>query len=305
MSARNNNRIFGSRLWLVAAAAIALSGCAGTVSEGPAFSLRPETGYDGPASIAAAKLAIAEDDYAKAREILVLTVRADPSNVTATLMIAELYLRTGSPQRAVTLFDTLINDPALGPRAFQGKGIAMIRLGQNDKASANLEQAVAQDPTLWRAWNALGFYHDSQADWSRASESYHKALMLDEGAALVLNNMGYSLILQDKWEEAVNYLEKALTIDPELSSARLNLRIAHASSGKYIRALSGAAPKDMGKALNNVGYVAMLRGDIGSAEAFLHRAMEADPAFNRSASRNLDYLRDIKDIAKSEGTEAP
>ncbi len=48
----------------------------------------------------------------------------------------------------------------------------------------------------------------------------------------------------------------------------------------------------------------MLRGDLDNAEAYLLRAMEADPSFNRIAWRNLAYLRNIRDVKAADAEAA-
>jgi Flp pilus assembly protein TadD len=46
--------------------------------------------------------------------------------------------------------------------------------------------------------------------------------------------------------------------------------------------------------MNNVGYVAMLNGDLQTAETYLQRAMAADAGFNQVAWRNLGYLQGLR-----------
>ena len=88
------------------------------------------------------------------------------------------------------------------------------------------------------------------------------------------------------------------------TAARENLRLAFAWQGKYLRAISGAEGTEMGKVLNNVGFIALLRGDFENAEAYLLRAMEVDPRFNEAASRNLAYLKSMRDIQNAETPRA-
>ena len=111
---------------------------------------------------------------------------------------------------------------------------------------------------------------------------------------MILNNRGFSMLMQGRIKEALAGLGQALRFDPTLRPARENMRLALAWDGQYALALAGAAGGDRARALNNVGYVALLRGDHDEAEAFLLRAIEADPAFNAVAARNLDYLRQLR-----------
>jgi Tfp pilus assembly protein PilF len=88
-------------------------------------------------------------------------------------------------------------------------------------------------------------------------------------------------------------------LDPKLTAARENLRLAFAWTGQYERALVGVSRKDIGRAFNNIGFVALLRGDLPAAESYLLRSMEADASFNKVANKNLEYLRSLKSMNES------
>ena len=249
-----------------------------------------------------AEKALAQGRYGDAKGLLDRVLLADTEDTRARLLMAELHLVTGLPEQAVGEFDELAKDPIVSARALQGKGIALMRIGDNAAAYDALRQAVDIDATQWRAWNALGYYHDSQRNWSDADKSYAHALAADPESALVYNNRGFSRLLQHRFDEAIDDLSRALELDPVLEATRLNLRLVLAWRGRYARAMLGVRKKESGKALNNVGFVALLRGDYSSAESYFLRAMESDATFNKAAWRNLEYL---KHLIKIETGEAP
>lgn len=158
-----------------------------------------------------------------------------------------------------------------------------------------MRAAVAQDPTLWRAWNGLGYHSDVRGDWRQATESYDRALALNPSSAMVLNNRGFSMLLQGRAQAAAADFDQALRREPGLAPARENLRLALAWDGAYGQALAGVEQGGLARALNNVGFMALLRGDTASAETYFLRAIEVDPAFNKSAARNLAYLQQVRD----------
>ena len=153
---------------------------------------------------------------------------------------------------------------------------------------------MRQDPSLWRARNTPGYYYDTRGDWQIAGISYNNALAVNSASAMILNNRGFSFLMQGRVVEAMADLSEALRIDPSLRPAHVNLRLALAWDGQYTQALAGTEDGGLGGALNNVGFIAMLRGDHDEAEAYLLQAIEADPAYNTVAARNLVTLRQLR-----------
>ncbi len=249
-----------------------------------------------PAVMALAERAVDQDRFDDARKMLQRVLFNDPQNTHAALLWAEIMVATGQASAASSRFDPIIKDKQFQARALQGKGLALLWTGEPEVASELLKRAVEQDPKLWRAWNALGYYYDTVDEWSLAGAAYSKALALKPRSAMIHNNRGYSLLLQRRVDAAIDDLSKAVRLDPKLEIAQLNLRIAMAWSGLYQRAVLGASKKDLPRALNNAGFVALLRGDYVAAEALLLRAVQSDATYNNRAYRNLAYMESLKKI---------
>ena len=218
----------------------------------------------------------------------------DPDNPRAKLLLAEALLADGSLAAAEEAFARLVHAPEVGAAAQQGHGLALLLAGDRARAADSLRRAVTADPSLWRAWNALGYIYDLGGAWARSERSYTLALAANPGSAEVYNNRGFSRLMQRRLMEAAEDLNRALEIDPRLDLARDNLRLVLAWQGKYRHALTGLRETDEARALNNVGYVALMRGDYANAEIYLLRAMEIDPSYNETASRNLSYLHQVR-----------
>lgn len=52
---------------------------------------------------------------------------------------------------------------------------------------------------------------------------YNKSLELQPGYAPALNNLGLVFVAQGKWEEAKDYFNKAIQVDPLLDAAKSNM----------------------------------------------------------------------------------
>jgi Flp pilus assembly protein TadD len=204
---------------------------------------------------------------------------------------AEVLLGLEQPKAALDKFQALQSDPEYAACAWQGMGLSLMALNDVTAAQAPLQKAVAADPGLWRAWTGLGRAYDQQHRWHEAEDAYNKALAAKPDAAMVVNNIGMSQLLQRRYTEAAETFQKALAADPALDIARSNLRIALAWQGRYDEALVGTDSTTRTDALNNVGYIAMLRGDYEAAQKFLSQALEGSPTYHEQAARNLDMLR--------------
>jgi len=280
---------------------LALSGCAGLVNgEGgpvpgaavPAVAVSPQAAD--PHDLDAAERALAVHHYVQARALAARVAARNPGEARARLIEAEVILATGDPDAAARAFAALTARPAVAIRALQGQGLAHLKAGNRQAALSSLRRALARDDGLWRAWNGLGVLYDARRAWTAAYESYARALAIRPDAGEVHNNMGVSFLLQGRYREAQDAFERALSYDPELRLARANLRLALAWQGRYDTALLGVTEREKARALNDTGFVALMRGEHATAEALFRRAIAADPRYNPVAVGNLVYLEDLR-----------
>ena len=280
----------------VAACALLLAACGTAGQDQPQVQAPPVVS---PEVVIVAEQAIEQGRHGDAKLLLERVLLSDPGNLRARLAMAEIQLAFRNLEAADKAFLALAEVPENAARAQQGHGIALLLLGQDDEALDALQQATAKDPSLWRAWNAMGSLHDRGGNWDQASLAYDQAIALKPDSAMLYNNRGFSYVLRRHPEAAIADFDKALQLDPKLTAARENLRLAFAWTGQYERALVGVSRKDIGRAFNNIGFVALLRGDLPAAESYLLRSMEADASFNKVANKNLEYLRSLKSMNES------
>ena len=238
--------------------------------------------------------AIDEQRYVDAGNLLDQALIASGGDPKLLLLAGRLDLSRGSYADALSSFKNSESDPKLLAGAKEGEGIALSLLGRSREAIAALQAAVTEDPSSWRAWNALGTEYDRAHDWSRAEAAYDHALSDSDRAPIVLNNRGFSLLLQNHLEEASALFVEALEKKPDFVSARNNLRLSIAMKGDYDRAVTGAATADRASALNNAGFVALLRGDYPQAENLLGQAMKAKGEYYARAAANLETTHSLE-----------
>jgi Flp pilus assembly protein TadD len=250
-------------------------------------------------TVAEIQRAIDEARYLDAGNMLDQALIASGGDPKLLLLAARLNLSRGNYADALNSFKSAESDPQLRAGAKEGEGIALSLLGRSKEAVTALQLAVAEDPSAWRAWNALGTEYDRIHDWTQAEAAYDHALSDSDRAPIVLNNRGFSLLLQNHLEEASALFVEALQKKPDFVSARNNLRLSIAIKGDYDRAISGAATADRASVLNNAGFVALLRGDYPQAENLLGQAMKAKGEYYARAAANLETTHSLESGGKT------
>lgn len=247
------------------------------------------------------RMAIEEQRFIDASRLMDEALLAGARDPRLSLAGGSMNLARGRFAAALEGFKAAESAPATQAAALEGKGIALIELGHSDEAMSVLQKAIAADPQAWRAWNALASLYDQRGQWDDAKTAYEHALAASNGSAIVLNNRGYSRLLQNQRDEAVADFVQALKQRPAMAEARTNLRLALAMGGDYDRALAGGAPDDQAALLNNAGFAAAMRGDYSKAEDLLGRAVKINSTFYGRAAENLKRVHAL--AAKQDGKQ--
>jgi Flp pilus assembly protein TadD len=280
------------RFGLMAAVLVTLAGC-GTTQPPAETAVRPTAAQSQEAILTAVEADIDARRFQLAQQRLAGLNAETVATARARYAVAEVLLGLDRPKDALKEFEAVQTDEAFHARAWQGMGQALLAMGNTTAAISQLNSALEADPSLWRSWAALGRAYDIEKRWSEAAAAYDKGLAVCPNPALIVNNIGMSLLLQKQYAQAAAEFEKAMVQDPTLEAAKSNLRIALAWQGLYDQALAGLQQPERPDALNNVGYVAMLRGDYKEAQQYFSQALESSPTYHNSAAMNLEALRTL------------
>ena len=253
----------------------------------------PAPGTVTDASVAQIQKALDESRNVDAARLLDQMIMGGAHDARLDVLSGEVSLTQAHYEDALKSFKAAEASGPVRAKALQGEGIALTLIGRSGEAMAMLQTAVQEDPSQWRAWNALGGEVDRRGDWASAESAYEHALANSNRAASVLNNRGFSRLLQRRLDDAAADFVAALAKKPDLTAARTNLRLTLAMRGDYDRATAGGAVSDRAALLNNAGYAAMMRGDYAQAEDLFNRAMKARGEYYARASENLDRLHAV------------
>ena len=241
--------------------------------------------------------AVEQRRYAVAVAGLRPIVQAHPDHVDAKLTLAAAYFGQADIPQALRLY-TEAEPQSTTPRqrgdARAGQGLIALYQGDPAAAEARFRDALADDRSAAVAWNGLGQSLDRQGRHDEAKTAFGEALQRRPGWTVALNNLGLAYLHSGDPPGAERVLMQARQSDPRSAVVANNLRLAIALQGRYEEALAGVADADEADALNNVGYAAMIRGDLGAAGRYLHRAQNVSPSFHAEADRNLRLLETLR-----------
>ena len=160
--------------------------------------------------------------------------------------------------------------------------------GEPEAAAPLLESILEADPEHVEASHMTAVLRTQSGDLQAAEDHFQTALANDADNPQLNSDYGYFCYLVDRWDDAEQYLTRAIEIDPGLAEAHTNLGMLEARLGKPDSAAqrfrnAGCTEVEV---LNNLAFARLLEEDLAVAEATYRDALERDPE-NRTANEGL------------------
>ncbi|MEM9061296.1 MAG: tetratricopeptide repeat protein [Pseudomonadota bacterium] len=246
-----------------------------------------------------------------------------PKSVIDAGNLNDLLLAAGDPEESIQYFETaLAQEP---DRADFRRGLAislgrakrypeaarvwqeMTALGQ-DTASDRIEYAfVAARLQRWddvravvgnlpgslqssRRFLVTAMLADHDQNWALADDSYGQAERLATNPASVLNNWGVSKMSRKDLTGAEATFERALSFDARLFNAKNNLAISRGLQGNFELPIVPMTEKEKAIILNNLGLIAVRKGEKDIAKGLFAAAVDAHPQHYAAAADRLAAL---------------
>lgn len=203
-------------------------------------------------------------------------------------LLADIAFVSGNDSEAEARYATLaLANPAIALFA-ERSGIAALRSGDTQNATRLMSAASKFQYASWRVWNALGVGCDRAHDWKGADAAYSRALEISPDEATILNNRGWSQMLQGHLTKAAALLERAAIKSPTTARIRDNLELVRSAIARDLPApRSRESDEQWAARLNDAGVAALLLNDRPRAIAAFTRAITARGSWYRRAANNL------------------
>ncbi|MDH5762677.1 MAG: tetratricopeptide repeat protein [Nitrospinota bacterium] len=190
----------------------------------------------------------------KAEKSLATTLQLDPKHVPARIKMAEIHIKREEYAKALEAYEELTRQGIKNPMVSYHSGLALLAMGEPEKALPFLEKAVEDAPgsaewhlTLARAYhksrqlgkalkhyratlaihpeqpvahNEMGMVFWDMKSFYFADVSFQQAYQLDRQYVGALNNLVTSSLMFRLYDEAIAYLDRLLEINPEDTNAQ-------------------------------------------------------------------------------------
>ncbi len=150
-----------------------------------------------------------------------------------------------------------------------------------------LDESLKRSPDYVPAQALLGIMYDRTGKSAKAQEWHRKAIALAPNRIDYRNNLGFSLYLQGRYEEALAEYQEALKMNSGSRRLLNNIGFTYGKLGeidvafKHFQAAGGLAA-----ASNNMGLVHENRGELEIAFQQFSQALESEPELE-TAKGNL------------------
>ncbi len=224
------------KIWVMAAASLALAGCTQmrTVSHDPVKP--PEVRADRRAPVARPPFERQIENAVDAGEgdpivsELRRRVTVNPDDVKARLALVDSYNTKGFPELAIEhLRFAVARAPHLSDLSMR-LARALHTAGETEGAIDVLTRFMEKDGRApVELISLLGIYKDDLGMFKEAERLHRTAVELDPSKDAFHNNLGFNLLLQGRAAESVTEFRRAVALNPRSETARNNLGTALAT----------------------------------------------------------------------------
>lgn len=237
--------------------------------------------------------------------------------------LEDLLLTAGDPNESVTYFQRALAKEPNRADFRRGLAVSLSRARRYPEAARVFEEMMALDqaePTdkleyavvaarleRWddvksavdalpaglntaRRYLVEAMLSDHDTNWQASDTAYAKAESLSANPAPVLNNWGVSMMSREDFPGAIAKFQRALSYDSRLFNAKNNMAIARGLQGNYQLPPVPMTETEKAYILNNLGLIALRKGDKDVARGLFAAAVAAHPQHYAAAASRLAAL---------------
>jgi tetratricopeptide (TPR) repeat protein len=224
------------------------------------------------------------DEALNAQRNLEKVTKAQPANLEAWILLADVYNRQRDYANALIAFKKIIELDPNNSAAYLGLGDIQVRMQKPLDAAQNLEKALALDPSKNEAKMFLGNAYEDAREWVKAADAYEKYLAGNPANAwTIYQRMGMCRLEAQQFDQAAAALSEALKSKPQDQSIAYKLAQAYERGGKLGEAedtykkLVELSPKDAPLYYQNILAMYDKSGNSAKAVDIAKKLIEIAP----------------------------
>ena len=249
-----------------------------------------------------ADICAADDDSAYSAEqrvaacgVLIKAAKDAPKQLSAALVNrgAAYWYMDKMPQAFADLDRAIALDPT-NARAYLERSNSHRSAGHLDRALADANEAVRLDPSNAKALDNRGNVFNNKAQYDRAIEDYNEALRLDPKFSLGFKDRGAAYYFKHDYNGAIRDYDEAIRLNPKNDEAYTNRAAAYTKLGRHEQAIaddSAAIKLDSTQPVyfDNRGLSYAASGDDDRAIADFDEAIRLSPTAGSLTHRGDAY----------------
>lgn len=210
-------------------------------------------------------------------------------------------LNAGNPEGAIPLLQRVVELEPKHKLAWNYLGLAYLRLGKFDDATAAFRKQIEINPYDEYAYNDLGLALQQQQKFAEATAAYQKQIELNPLDNFAHAALGSLYLVQHKYAEAVPELDKATVLSPDNAEIEVGLGQAYLNTGEKEKALAafekGVEIAKTPVVWNNVAYsLADHKIELDKAQQYSESAVSATAANLRNIELSRLTLDDLGQV---------
>jgi tetratricopeptide (TPR) repeat protein len=229
---------------------------------------------------------IAAKKYAAAIDVARSALAQNPDDLRLLRLQAQALRHTGKADQGIALLEKAAKTHADDPLAYISLAQAYADADRGAQAVKVLQDAQAKFPDNDSVAFELGTVYDKQKRFGDAEASFRAVLARDPENAAALNYIGYMLAERgERLDESVNFLKKALQIEPDNGSYLDSLGWAYFKSDKL-----DLAAENLKRAADQLPANSVIQDHYGDVLTRLGRLDEAIAAYTRALNGDGDSI---------------
>lgn len=166
------------------------------------------------------------------------------------------------------------------------------RNGDKQTAEQIYQSVLKKYPPNQMVHHRLGVLAAEKTHFEEAASHFDTAAQLGPPSSELVNDIGYNLYLMGRRPEAEAAFRRALELNPENKSARINLAMLLGEASRFEESLAEFRRAGTeAEAQVNLAYVKAQAGDLDGAAACYHRALTLDKDLKPAAEALIQLTR--------------